>query len=264
MTAAATVDQALALIDAQVFDAAMLDMNLNGNKSHAVADALAARGVPFVFSTGYSGQDMRDGYRDRPVLKKPFRYRNWSRSLHACSPSHRVPLRLSSRHHEGRQIGSVRALAATFTRSASGPVNVARPDARYRARQQGGFLGFITPAKNLLGNRVFARAQLSSCEITLKLLIASVFQPQSSRSVASSASQDDALTGSPHPSQYRSRPMGFVEWLGLYRQAHQSPCPERADTDDWPCHQHCCPNLVNATPTAPRASCPSLIGCFAS
>ena len=54
VTAAATVDQALALIDAQVFDAAMLDMNLNGNKSHAVADALVARGVPFIFSTGYT------------------------------------------------------------------------------------------------------------------------------------------------------------------------------------------------------------------
>ena len=74
VTAAATVDQALALIDAQVFDAAMLDMNLNGNKSHDVADALAARGVPFVFSTGYSALDMRDDYRDRPVLKKPFPY----------------------------------------------------------------------------------------------------------------------------------------------------------------------------------------------
>ena len=74
VTAAATVDRALALIEAQVFDAAMLDMNLNGNQSRPVADALAARGVPFVFSTGYSGNDMREGYRDRPVLKKPFRY----------------------------------------------------------------------------------------------------------------------------------------------------------------------------------------------
>jgi len=55
---AATAEQALALIDKQVFDAAMLDMNLNGEKSHAVADALAARGVPFVFSTGYSGNDI--------------------------------------------------------------------------------------------------------------------------------------------------------------------------------------------------------------
>jgi CheY-like chemotaxis protein len=74
VTAAATVDQALALIDAQVFDAAMLDLNLNGNKSLAVAAALAARDMPFFFTTGYTGHDMRDAYRDRPLLKKPFQY----------------------------------------------------------------------------------------------------------------------------------------------------------------------------------------------
>ena len=62
----------LALIDAQVFDAAMLDMNLNGHKSHDVAAALTARGVPFVFSTGY-GSHTRDAYPDRPVLKKPYK-----------------------------------------------------------------------------------------------------------------------------------------------------------------------------------------------
>ena len=73
VTAAATVDGALALIEAQAFNAAMLDMNLNGNKTHPVADALAGRGVPFIFSTGYDAHDMRDGYRDRPVLKKPFK-----------------------------------------------------------------------------------------------------------------------------------------------------------------------------------------------
>lgn len=74
VAAAATVDQAIALIDAQVFDAAMLDMNLNGTKSFPVADKLAALGVPFIFATGYSAQDMRDGYGDRPLLKKPIRY----------------------------------------------------------------------------------------------------------------------------------------------------------------------------------------------
>jgi CheY-like chemotaxis protein len=74
VTAAATVDQAVALIEAQVFDAALLDMNLNGIKSFPVAEKLAALGVPFVFSTGYSAQDMRDGYRERPLLKKPIRY----------------------------------------------------------------------------------------------------------------------------------------------------------------------------------------------
>jgi CheY-like chemotaxis protein len=69
---AATVNQAVLLIEAQNFDVAMLDMNLNGNDSYAVAEALAARDVPFVFSTGYSGADIRDGYCDRPVLRKPF------------------------------------------------------------------------------------------------------------------------------------------------------------------------------------------------
>jgi DNA-binding NtrC family response regulator len=73
LTTAATVDQALALIDAYIFDVAILDMDLKGNKSHAVADALAARGVPFVFATGHSGV-MRIADRNRPVLKKPFQY----------------------------------------------------------------------------------------------------------------------------------------------------------------------------------------------
>ena len=70
---AATVKQAIALIKEQQFDVAMLDMNLNGNKTYEVADALTERGVPFVFSTGYSGHDMRAGYEDCPILTKPFR-----------------------------------------------------------------------------------------------------------------------------------------------------------------------------------------------
>lgn len=73
VSAAATVAQAIALIDAQAFDVAMVDVNLDGTKSYEVADALAARGVPFAFSTGYSGQSLDEGYRDRPVLGKPYR-----------------------------------------------------------------------------------------------------------------------------------------------------------------------------------------------
>ncbi|MGZ8347999.1 MAG: response regulator [Allosphingosinicella sp.] len=72
VAAAATVDQALALIGTQVFDAAVLDVNLNGYQSYPVADALAARGVPFAFSTGYSNEGMIDEYRERPVLRKPY------------------------------------------------------------------------------------------------------------------------------------------------------------------------------------------------
>jgi CheY-like chemotaxis protein len=73
VSTAATVDEALALIDAHVFDAAMLDMNLNGNASHSVAEVLVARGVPFIYSTGNNGGTMKPGFEDRPVLRKPFK-----------------------------------------------------------------------------------------------------------------------------------------------------------------------------------------------
>jgi CheY-like chemotaxis protein len=72
VTAAATVAQAVALIEGQVFDAAMLDVNLNGTNSRPVADALAARGVPFFFSTGNGGHHTMDGYGDQAILRKPF------------------------------------------------------------------------------------------------------------------------------------------------------------------------------------------------
>lgn len=72
VTVAATVEQALELIASNAFDLAIVDMNLNGARTHAVADALAKMGVPFIFATGYAGH-MQEGYRDRPILTKPYR-----------------------------------------------------------------------------------------------------------------------------------------------------------------------------------------------
>ena len=69
---ASSVDQALAMIDAEAIDAAVIDVNLNGQMSYPIADALAARGVPFVFSTGYDKETLLDAYRSLPVLQKPF------------------------------------------------------------------------------------------------------------------------------------------------------------------------------------------------
>jgi two-component sensor histidine kinase/DNA-binding response OmpR family regulator len=69
---AVRVDQALAMIETEAVDAVVLDVNLNGEKSYPVADALAARGVPFVFSTGYNKNNLLTGYRAFPMLQKPF------------------------------------------------------------------------------------------------------------------------------------------------------------------------------------------------
>lgn len=69
---ATRVSQALAMVEAEAIDAAVLDVNLNGEKSYPVADALAARRVPFVFSTGYDQNSMPIGYQDFAMLQKPY------------------------------------------------------------------------------------------------------------------------------------------------------------------------------------------------
>jgi len=69
---AARISQALDLINRQAVDAAVLDVNLNGQKCYPVADALVTRGVPFVFSTAYSSEGIEKGYRHHSKLQKPF------------------------------------------------------------------------------------------------------------------------------------------------------------------------------------------------
>ncbi len=54
------------------FDVAILDLNLAGESTFPVAAALAARGVPFAFATGYGAGGLPPEWRDRPTLQKPF------------------------------------------------------------------------------------------------------------------------------------------------------------------------------------------------
>lgn len=56
----------------QAFDFAVLDVNLNGQPIFPVAEALAALGKPFIFSTGYGNGGLPQQWRDRPTLQKPF------------------------------------------------------------------------------------------------------------------------------------------------------------------------------------------------
>jgi len=69
---AARIEEALDAAKNADFDIAILDVNLNGQPISPVADALVARGMPFVFATGYGERGLPEPYRDRPTLKKPF------------------------------------------------------------------------------------------------------------------------------------------------------------------------------------------------
>ena len=69
---ATRLDQALALARTAACDAAILDVNLAGQLSFPVADVLKARGIPFIFATGYDTDGLDEAYRDAVTLKKPF------------------------------------------------------------------------------------------------------------------------------------------------------------------------------------------------
>lgn len=65
------LEEAMALLDRPI-DAAVLDANLNGRSVTPVAEALARRGVPFVFATGYGETGGAPGGFDAPVIRKPY------------------------------------------------------------------------------------------------------------------------------------------------------------------------------------------------
>ncbi|MDG4878777.1 response regulator [Mesorhizobium sp. WSM4935] len=69
---APSVKQALKQIDGIELDGAVLDVNLQGERSFPLAEHLAARDVPFVFLTGYDSTTVfPDQFRDSPRLSKP-------------------------------------------------------------------------------------------------------------------------------------------------------------------------------------------------
>jgi CheY-like chemotaxis protein len=68
---AADLDEAMRMVDMPL-DAAVLDANLNGVSVLPVAEALAARGVPFVFATGYGDSKMAPQGFDAPFIRKPY------------------------------------------------------------------------------------------------------------------------------------------------------------------------------------------------
>ena len=67
------VSEALEMIVREPIDCALLDVNLGSDKIDPVADLLASRGCPFIFTTGYGRSGIPAGHSERPVLQKPFR-----------------------------------------------------------------------------------------------------------------------------------------------------------------------------------------------
>lgn len=65
------VQAALEAAESGEVEAAVLDVNLNGETVEPVADALAARGVPFLLVTGYDADSIKERYAGAAILQKP-------------------------------------------------------------------------------------------------------------------------------------------------------------------------------------------------
>jgi CheY-like chemotaxis protein len=78
---AARLAAALEAVERETLDLAILDVNVAGEPIYPVAEALTRRQVPFVFSTGYGSAGIKDAFRDRPVLQKPFAQQDLKQKL---------------------------------------------------------------------------------------------------------------------------------------------------------------------------------------
>jgi len=84
-----TVDAALRIVEQTPFDLALLDINLGGKQSFPIAEALEARGIPYVFLTGYDRSSLPLAFQHRFGLQKPFRMSALQQALEKLQGSKR-------------------------------------------------------------------------------------------------------------------------------------------------------------------------------
>lgn len=81
---ASRLAEGLALAESEAVDVAILDINLDGERSTVIAQALAARGIPFVFASGYGTPP--DGFgANVPMIEKPYRESDIAAALAALT-----------------------------------------------------------------------------------------------------------------------------------------------------------------------------------
>ena len=79
---AATLAQAMALIEREAIDAALIDINLGGTRSESLVERLRHLDVPFVIASGYV---LSPGGTDgAPRLAKPYSKANLASALSAA------------------------------------------------------------------------------------------------------------------------------------------------------------------------------------
>lgn len=69
-----SVPAAAEALDTGRFDAAILDVNLGGERVWPIAERLQDAGIPFLLSTGASDNDTPARFADVPTARKPYSF----------------------------------------------------------------------------------------------------------------------------------------------------------------------------------------------
>lgn len=69
---ASRIPKAIRGLETASIDAAVLDLNVAGASTMALAETLDQRGIPFIFASGYGVQGVDSRWHTRPMLQKPF------------------------------------------------------------------------------------------------------------------------------------------------------------------------------------------------
>ena len=88
---AARLEEALAMVEDGALDAAVLDANLHRVSSAPVAIALTARGLPFVVTTGYTREQLPEGFEAGTLIEKPCLPDQIVEALNAALQARRKP-----------------------------------------------------------------------------------------------------------------------------------------------------------------------------
>jgi PAS domain S-box-containing protein len=100
-----SASEALVAAKDSEYDAAILDINLGDGMAYPVAEILSARGVPFVFITGYEADTVDDRFSHVPVLQKPIDRQKLQRLF--------VPSVNGAAAVQGKDLGAAKARART-------------------------------------------------------------------------------------------------------------------------------------------------------
>jgi two-component sensor histidine kinase/DNA-binding response OmpR family regulator len=97
------LSDAMSAVRKEAFHSAVLDVNLRGEMVYPVADALAAKGVPFVFVTGYGVDGIDARFANVPVLQKPIEKQTIESVLVLATPE-AVGNGSAALHHNGASL----------------------------------------------------------------------------------------------------------------------------------------------------------------